>query len=62
MSIIVNIVILSLGVVFGQAILSVLPPAVTASFDFILPALFGTILIGKKITELEEAKASQKAV
>ena len=113
-SIIVNIVILSIGVVFGQAILSVLPPQVTAAFDLILPALFGavfgqfaimkpkfaavaaliavpmnfllkngvfdfmpgsgspsylviltavfgTILIGKKINEKEEIKESQKA-
>ncbi|EPZ55622.1 putative membrane protein [[Clostridium] sordellii ATCC 9714] len=42
-SIIVNIIILSVGVVFGQAILSVLPPQVTSAFDLILPALFGAV-------------------
>ena len=42
-SIIVNIVILSIGVIFGQTILSVLPPQVTAAFNFILPALFGAV-------------------
>lgn len=42
-SIIVNIIILSVGVVFGQAILSVLPPQVTVAFDLILPALFGAV-------------------
>ncbi len=43
-SIIVNIVFLTLGVVLGSSILSMLPKTVVAALNNILPALFGAML------------------
>lgn len=42
-SIIVNIAILSIGVLIGAQVLSMLPPSVTKALQLILPSLFGAI-------------------
>lgn len=42
-SVIVNIVLLSIGAVAGTAILDMLPPTVKLALNYILPALFGAI-------------------
>ncbi len=43
-SVIVNLVILVLAVLFGQQIINSLPQSVQVAFKFILPAVFGAIL------------------
>ncbi len=44
-SIIINVVILSIGVIGGQAILSALPESVTSALNYLLPALFGALFV-----------------
>ena len=43
-SIIVNIIILTIGVILGSSVLSMLPAGVVAALNNILPALFGAML------------------
>jgi len=54
-SVIVNIVILALGVFAGAAILGSLPENVVASFNFLLPALFGAIFVQFALKKLKLA-------
>lgn len=54
-SVIVNIVILALGVFAGAAILESLPQNVVASFNFLLPALFGAIFVQFALKKLKLA-------
>lgn len=42
-SVFVNIGILTIGVLLGQAVLSALPPSVTEALNFLLPALYGCV-------------------
>lgn len=51
-SVIVNLVILILAVLFGQQVISSLPPSVQAAFQFILPAVFGAILANFALRDL----------
>lgn len=44
-SVIINIVILTIGVIAGSSILSMLPPTVLAALNYLLPALFGALFI-----------------
>ena len=44
-SIVINTVILSIGVIAGQAVLSMLPASVVAALNYLLPALFGALLV-----------------
>lgn len=44
MSVIVNLIILVLGVFFGQQIISSLPPSIQDAFKYLLPAVFGAVL------------------
>lgn len=44
-SVIINIVILSVGVIAGSQILAMLPQSVTASLNYLLPALFGALFV-----------------
>ena len=44
-SIIINTVILSIGVLAGQAVLAMLPASVVAALNYLLPALFGALLV-----------------
>lgn len=44
-SVIINIVILSVGVIAGSSILSMLPASVTAALNYLLPALFGALFV-----------------
>ena len=44
-SIVINTLVLSAGVIAGQAVLSMLPAAVVSALNFLLPALFGALLI-----------------
>ena len=44
-SIVINTLILSLGVIAGQAILGMLPAAVVSALNYLLPALFGALLV-----------------
>ena len=44
-SIVINTVVLSVGVIAGQAVLSMLPAAVVAALNYLLPALFGALLV-----------------
>jgi hypothetical protein len=44
MSVIVNLVILVLGVFFGQQIIASLPPNIQTAFKYLLPAVFGAVL------------------
>jgi hypothetical protein len=44
-SIIINVTILTVGVIGGQAILSALPESVTAALNYLLPALFGALFV-----------------
>ena len=53
-SIIINVVILTIGVIGGQAILSALPESITSALNYLLPALFGpdSIWLAMLITEM----------
>lgn len=44
-SVIINISVLTIGVLLGSAILSKMPPAVTNALNYLLPALFGALLM-----------------
>jgi len=52
MSVVVNLVILFLAVLFGQEVIAALPASVQASFKFILPAVFGAILANFALRDL----------
>lgn len=54
-SVIVNIVILALGVFLGTTILESLPENVVASFNYLLPALFGAIFVQFALKKLKLA-------
>ncbi|MDO4800122.1 MAG: hypothetical protein Q4A52_06355 [Bacillota bacterium] len=49
-SIIVNIVMLTIGVILGSSVLQMLPPSVLAALNNILPALFGAMLAQQFVT------------
>lgn len=44
-SILVNVVVLTIGAILGSSVLSLLPPSVQQAFSFLLPALFGALLV-----------------
>ena len=44
-SVIVNVVILSVGVIAGSSVLAMLPAEITAALNYLLPALFGALYI-----------------
>lgn len=44
-SVIINISVLSIGVILGNSVLSMLPAAVTEALNYLLPALFGALLV-----------------
>lgn len=44
-SIVINTLVLSVGVIAGSSILAMLPASVTAALNYLLPALFGALLI-----------------
>lgn len=44
-SIIINISVLTIGVILGSSILSLLPASITAALNYLLPALFGALLV-----------------
>lgn len=50
-SVVINVSVLTVGVILGSSILSKLPEAITNAFGYLLPALFGAILVqfGMKI-------------
>ena len=54
-SIVVNIVILSIGVFAGTGLLERLPASVLNAFDFLLPALFGAIFVQFALMKLKIA-------
>lgn len=43
-SVVVNLVILTIGALFGTMIVGVLPESVTSAMNLLLPALFGSML------------------
>jgi hypothetical protein len=45
MSIIINISVLTIGVILGSSILAMLPESVTGALNYLLPALFGALLM-----------------
>ena len=44
-SIVINVSVLTIGVIAGSSILSMLPASVTAALNYLLPALFGALLM-----------------
>lgn len=44
-SIVINISVLTIGVILGNKVLSMLPAAVTEALNYLLPALFGALLM-----------------
>ena len=44
-SIVINVSVLTIGVILGSSILSKLPAGVTAALNYLLPALFGALLV-----------------
>lgn len=44
-SIVINVSVLTIGVILGSSILSMLPASVTAALNYLLPALFGALLV-----------------
>ena len=54
-SIVINIVILSVGVIAGQKILEAMPPVVTETLNYLLPALFGALFVQFAVKNLKLA-------
>ncbi len=52
-SVIINVTILSVGVIGGQAILSALPESVVTALNYLLPALFGALFVQFGIKNLK---------
>ena len=44
-SIVINVSVLTIGVILGSSILSMLPASITAALNYLLPALFGALLV-----------------
>ena len=44
-SIVINISVLTIGVILGSTILSMLPASITEALNYLLPALFGALLV-----------------
>lgn len=44
-SIVINISVLTIGVILGTSVLSMLPASVTEALNYLLPALFGALLV-----------------
>lgn len=44
-SVIINISVLTIGVILGSSVLSVMPPKVIEALNYLLPALFGSLLM-----------------
>lgn len=44
-SVVINISVLTIGVILGNTVLSMLPVAVTEALNYLLPALFGALLV-----------------
>lgn len=44
-SIVINVSVLTIGVILGSSILAMLPESVTAALNYLLPALFGALLV-----------------
>lgn len=44
-SIVLNVSVLTVGVILGSSVLSMLPPQVTEGLNYLLPALFGALLV-----------------
>ncbi|MCD7905000.1 MAG: hypothetical protein LUG24_05375 [Clostridiales bacterium] len=45
MSIVINISVLTIGVILGSSILAMLPESITSALNYLLPALFGALLV-----------------
>lgn len=44
-SIVINVSVLTIGVILGSSVLSMLPASVTEALNYLLPALFGALLM-----------------
>lgn len=44
-SIVINVAVLTIGVILGSSVLSMLPASVTQALNYLLPALFGALLV-----------------
>ncbi len=44
-SIVINVSVLTIGVILGSSILSMLPASITAALNLLLPALFGALIV-----------------
>ncbi|MCD8089250.1 MAG: hypothetical protein LUD81_01250 [Clostridiales bacterium] len=45
MSIVINISVLTIGVILGSSVLAMLPETITSALNYLLPALFGALLV-----------------
>lgn len=54
-SVFINIALLSVGVVLGSRVLSLLPASVTAALGFLLPALYGALFAQYAVTDIPSA-------
>lgn len=45
MSIVINVAVLTIGVILGSSILAMLPESITDALNYLLPALFGALLV-----------------
>lgn len=54
-SVIINISVLTVGVILGSSVLSMLPPKVTEALNYLLPALFGALLVQFGIKQKKHA-------
>lgn len=54
-SIIINIAVLTVGVIFGAAVLSQMPPIVKETLNYLLPALFGALFVQFAMKQLHMA-------
>ncbi|MFP4200282.1 MAG: hypothetical protein ACLFS8_02585 [Clostridia bacterium] len=52
-SVLVNVVILTIGVILGAAVIERLSPEIREAFDYILPAIFGAIFVQFALTEIK---------
>lgn len=54
-SVIINVTILTIGVILGTVVLSKLPPSIVGALNYLLPALFGALLMQFGIKDVKYA-------
>lgn len=52
-SIVINVAVLTVGVILGSSVLAMLPESVTSALNYLLPSLFGALLVQFGMTQVK---------